>query len=202
MKKRIMAVLLAAFFHGPLFAQTYPSPTPTPSPWELHFGLGWAFPINDHFAADYRPGPFASLGLGHALDPELSLLLDLDAALFRIKGFHSIGGNNLDILPFSLDLYAKREWLTGDLRPYVFGGPGVCADHQFYGPASPPIPFSRWDFNFMLTAGLGLEFQWEHDLILFLQGMLKLDFRDEFGWIRISHPATYLPLELGVSFPL
>jgi hypothetical protein len=158
-------------------------------------------PLNSEFAQTYQPTGGVNVAVGLNFSPSVELSLDFDYTHFNSANDSLTGGYYMSQM--DLALLFKYRFLTEDVRPYLFAGPGM-GGHYFV-----------WDYRignlyasetvrdtvcFMAEAGAGLEIKIRKGLLFYVQGKMSTDFSgsDLNGFIPVGSPIQYVPLQAGI----
>jgi outer membrane protein OmpA-like peptidoglycan-associated protein len=168
---KILSLVLGWFVVGilnPARAGAQVSSDSLNSEWFMGFGLGADIPAYNWQSA-YPVGGGGEFSFGYDFNRVLALELDVDDFYFSGTNYAgSVSDDELRLLPtFRLRLS------SGPVRPYLTAGAGV--DVQFQAPPHGNLTQGYFDAAF----GLGMEFQVDPSVSLFLEGKYNLIFTNQ-----------------------
>ena len=167
---------------------------------EMQFGFGASIPNGGNLSQNYGQGSAANLGFGIKVTKSFTLLLAFEGGTFNFA--HSPPNQNSQFTAADLAFLGKLRFATGDVRPYVYAGPG--------------FEFNGYNINFtfeglpataglnesvvMAEAGVGLEVQIVPTLFLFVQGGVDCDLNSQSfaNTVSVDNPTVFFPLLAGI----
>jgi opacity protein-like surface antigen len=165
---------------------------------EFHVGFGPNLSNSPQLNRGYS-GYNGTFGLGYELTRNFSLSFDFNGISCRSKNTAATGISLFN--DDNLMLLGKYRFLTGNFRPYLFGGTGIGFTN-YYTVADLSSGNSAEEIDLAFEAGAGVEYQLAGEIFLFAQGCFLDDLvSPHFAQSAyVDSPTTYVPLQFGITF--
>jgi hypothetical protein len=165
---------------------------------EIETGAAFDFNGSPNLGRYWGSGPM--LGMGWRCSNELSVDGVIDGSDFYSTNSGLTGGKTR-FTDIHLMIMGKYRFFTGDFRPYVLGGGGICLNtelRQSGSAVSDEVDETDW----VVEAGAGAELRVNGDFFLYLQSslvdnLLSPRFAQAGGFVS---PVVYVPLTAGIFF--
>jgi hypothetical protein len=161
--------------------------------WIEQADAGFVFPLSQAVAAGYAKGLGGDILVGYRFDRNFSLSADL--------GYYdcdqtALGASAGEWIYVPVMAVARYNFGPGWVRPFVLLGAGVAVNTYTLSPGYSG-KLSKRETDPLLAPGLGVMFVVEHDLALYVQARLDINFSTA-SWT--DQPSLFMPLKAGLSF--
>ncbi len=218
MKKLLFALL---FMSTASLALAQDSTSADAKKWEFQVEGGLSLPISKNFSdgsPGYSDGGFKTGynyggAVGYKITPQLSILADLEWHEFDAKDDTSASGYVYYWNTTEIALLMKYRIFKGGFSPYVFFGPGAAVDvagykyTTYYTPPYHNYAEQSMTTDFLLQAGIGLEYAMTDDFSVFAQAKESFVFSgaalaDWTVGYSVDMPTRYVPVQAGLILNL
>lgn len=156
---------------------------------------GFVFPLSSAVAAGYARGYGGDILVGYRFDRDFSLSADLGYYECDQTAATSSSGQWIYVPIMAV---ARYNFGPGWVRPFVMLGAGVAVDTYTLTPGYTG-KLSNRETDPLLAPGVGVMFIVEHDLALYAQARVDLNYSTVGGpWT--DNPSVFMPLKAGMSF--
>jgi hypothetical protein len=154
---------------------------------------GFVFPVSPAVANGYARGYGGDILVGYRFNRDFSLSADLGYYECDQTGASSSSGQWIYVPVMGV---ARYNFGPGWVRPYVLLGAGIAVNTYTLTPGYNG-KLSNRETDPLLAPGLGVMFIVEHDLALYAQTRLDINFSTA-AWT--DNPSLFLPVKGGLSF--